>query len=206
MRYFYIEKASLNSGTLTVIFQTENRIENYKEITNFGELIEYHGENVPSDWEFDGEHIYSAKDRPSKFHRFNGTNWIISDQEGFNKHCLEEIDKVKAKILEYGFDYLGHRQRCRDKDIAYMTSTITALNIAKQVKNKDVRINWYFEDNTKQEMGLNELSLLMMYGVTFVQSVFDTENHFKTLEQIKIVSKEEFEAKRQEIHHVLVEG
>lgn len=206
MKYFYIEKASLINGTLTVIFQTENRIDNYKEITNFGELIEYHGENIPSDWEFNGEYIYSAKEKPSEFHRFNGSEWVVFNQDGFNSHCVELIDKVKAEVLEYGFDYQGHRQRCRDKDIALMTSTITALNIAKQIKNKDLKIKWYFEDNAKQEMGLVEISTLMMYGVTFVQSVYDTENYFKTLEKLKIVSKDEFESKRKEMHQILVGG
>ena len=104
--------------------------------------------------------------------------------------------------MEYGFDYQGHRQKCRDKDVAYMVANIVSLQTAKAL-GKEKKVTWYFSDNYGMEAGLQELGILMLYGTTFVQSVYDTENYFKTLEELKIVTKEEFEEKRREIHQAL---
>ena len=113
------------------------------------------------------------------------------------------IDTLKTQVLDYGFDYkVGdkhHRQRCRDKDIAFMVANIVALNTAKGL-GIDKKVTWYFEDNFGMEAGLQELGMLMLYGTTFVQSVYDTENYFKTKVNPKELTKAEFEAKRKEIH------
>lgn len=50
------------------------------------------------------------------------------------------------------------------------------------------------------EAGLQELGQLMLFGTTFVQSVYDTENYFKTKVNPKEVTSVEFESKRKEIH------
>ncbi|MDK4486777.1 hypothetical protein [Fusobacterium necrophorum] len=55
-------------------------------------------------------------------------------------------------------------------------------------------------------MDLLKLVQLMFLGGTFVQSVYDTENYFKTLEEPKIITKEEFEQKRKTIHQALAGG
>ena len=54
--------------------------------------------------------------------------------------------------------------------------------------------------------GLTELGMLMLFGTTFVQSVYDTEHHFKTKVNPKELTKTEFEAKRKEIHNTLAKG
>jgi hypothetical protein len=64
----------------------------------------------------------------------------------------------------------------------------------------DKKVTWYFEDNFGMEAGLQELGMLMLYGTTFVQSVYDTENYFKTKVNPKDLTKAEFEVKRKEIH------
>jgi len=46
--------------------------------------------------------------------------------------------------------------------------------------------------------------ILASYGKTFTQSVYDTENYFKTKVEPKNISEEEFEEKRKEIHNKLV--
>ena len=131
------------------------------------------------------------------------------DTEREQKDYFDIIDSLKATILEYGFDYKvdgkEHRQRCRDKDIAFMVANIVALNTAKELGiNK--KVIWYFEDNFGMTAGLQELGTLMLYGTTFVQSVYDTENFFKTKVNPKEVSKTEFESKRKEIHSKLAKG
>lgn len=128
--------------------------------------------------------------------------WYL-DTEKQRKDYFERIDSIKAEVLDYGFDYkvdsTEHRQRCRDKDIAFMVANIVALQTAKELGiNK--KITWYFEDNFGMNAGLNELGMLMLFGTTFVQSVYDTEHHFKTKVNPKELRKAEFEAKRKEIH------
>jgi len=56
------------------------------------------------------------------------------------------------------------------------------------------------------DAGLNELGMLMLFGTTFIQSVYDAENYFKTKVNPKDLSKDEFEKKRKEIHNALAKG
>ena len=128
--------------------------------------------------------------------------WILDNQKEFDDYCAL-IDDLKTKSLEYGFDYKvdgkEHRQKCRDKDIAFMVANVMALDVAAKL-GKTKKTTWYFEDNYGMPAGLTELGMLMLYGTTFVQSVYDTENYFKTKVNPKDLTKAEFEAKRKEIH------
>lgn len=132
--------------------------------------------------------------------------WVLDNEREYQDY-MNLIDDLKAKSLAYGFDYkVGdkeHRQRCRDKDIAFMVANIVALQTAKGL-GIDKKVTWYFEDNVGIPAGLQELGQLMLYGTTFVQSVYDTEHHFKTKENPKELTKAEFESKRKEIHKMLV--
>ena len=134
--------------------------------------------------------------------------WYL-DTENQRKNYFNTIDSIKNEILEYGFDYKAgdkeHRQRCRDKDIAFMVANVMALQIAEKL-GKIKKTTWYFEDNYGMPAGLNELGILMLYGTTFVQSVYDCEHYFKTKVNPKELSKAEFETKRKEIHNKLVNG
>lgn len=157
----------------------------------------------------DGEFIKDKKlivvPKPAgnqKYMYWDKDKWLLDNQKEFDDYC-DLIDELKAKSLAYGFDYKvkdkDHRQKCRDTDIAKMVSVIVALQIAEKL-GKIKKITWYFEDNFGMEAGLQELGTLMLYGTTFVQSVYDTENYFKTKVNPKELTKAEFEAKRKEIH------
>ena len=157
----------------------------------------------------DGEFIKDKKlitvPKPAgnqKYMYWDKDKWLLDNQKEFDDYCAL-IDDLKAKSLAYGFDYKvkdkDHRQKCRDTDIAKMVSVIVALQIAKEMK-VDKKVTWYFEDNFGMEAGLQELGTLMLYGTTFVQSVYDTENYFKTKVNPKEVTSVEFESKRKEIH------
>ena len=134
--------------------------------------------------------------------------WLLDNEREYQDY-MNLIDDLKAKSLNYGFDYKvngkEHRQRCRDKDIAYMVANIVALQTAKTL-GIEKKITWYFEDNVGMTAGLQELGQLMLYGTTFIQSVYDTENWFKTKVNPKEVTKAEFESKRKEIHSKLANG
>ena len=126
------------------------------------------------------------------------------DTEREQKDYFDIIDSLKATILEYGFDYKvdgkERRQRCRDKDITLLASNITFMMAEKTVYGKEKTITWYFEDNFGLELDLQKSLVLASFGKTFTQSVYDTENYFKTEILPKELTKEEFEAKRKEIH------
>nr|DAM36044.1 MAG TPA: hypothetical protein [Caudoviricetes sp.] len=134
--------------------------------------------------------------------------WIL-DTEAQRKDYFNTIDSLKAEVLDYGFDYkidkTEHRQRCRDTDISKMVATVVALQLAKNM-GADKKITWYFEDNFGMNAGLQELGMLMLFGTTFIQSVYDTENYFKIKENPKELTKDEFEKKRKEIHFKLAKG
>ena len=134
--------------------------------------------------------------------------WIL-DTEAQRKDYFNTIDSLKAEVLDYGFDYkvdkTEHRQRCRDTDISKMVATVVALQLAKNM-GADKKITWYFEDNFGMNAGLQELGMLMLFGTTFIQSVYDTENYFKTKENPKELTKADFEKKRKEIHLKLAKG
>ena len=133
--------------------------------------------------------------------------WIL-DTEAQRKDYFNTIDSLKAAVLEYGFDYQvegeQHRQRCRDKDITLLASNVTFMLAEKTIYGKEKPITWYFEDNFGLELDLQKSLVLAGFGKTFTQSVYDTENYFKTEVAPKEVTKEEFEAKRKEIHNKLV--
>ena len=134
--------------------------------------------------------------------------WILDNQKEYDDYCAL-IDNLKAEALAYGFDYKvdgkDHRQRCRDKDIAFMVANVMALDVAAKL-GKTKKTTWYFEDNYGMPAGLTELGMLMLYGTTFVQSVYDTEHYFKTKVNPKELTKSEFESKRKEIHNALAKG
>lgn len=210
--FLYLSKESLLNGEITIVFKTENQIHNYKEITNFGELVEFKGESIPAVWEYSETEdvMYNIEDKPSPYHILKNKKWIVEDKEGFKEYCFNNIDNIKQEILEYGFDYEitngdKHRQRCRDNDIAKMVATVVSLQLAKSL-GLEQKVTWYFEDNVGMTVGLLELGKLMLFGTTFIQSIYDTENYFKTLKDIKKISKNEFEIKRKELHIKIVGG
>ena len=202
--YFYLEKNSLLNGQIMVVFQTENQIPNYKEITNFGELVEFKGSNIPSVWEYSKSEdvLYDINDKPSPYHILKNKKWIVEDKDGFKEYCNTKINIIKNEILDYGFDYevnnVKHRQKCRVKDITFMAITALVMFLVKTFLHKDITRTWYFEDDFGYEMDMVKLVQLMFYGSNFVQSVYDTENFFKLLEEPKLINKDDYLAKIKE--------
>ena len=158
----------------------------------------------------DGEFIKDKKlivvPKPAGNQRYmywDKDKWLLDNQKEFDDYCAL-IDDLKAKSLEYGFDYKvdekEHRQRCRDKDITTLASNISIMLAEKTIYGKEKPITWYFEDNFGLKLDLEKSLILASYGKTFTQSVYDTENYFKTKVNPKELTKAEFEAKRKEIH------
>ena len=202
--YFYLNKENLLNGEVVIVFQTENQIPNYKEITNFGELVEFKGESIPANWEYSKteDTMYSIDDKPSPFHILKNKKWIVEDKEGFREYCFNNIDNIKQEILEYGFDYEidgeKHRQKYRFEDISLMGTTMTFLLASKIALGKDDTVVWYFEDNFQHIMNLQELIIFASYGKEFIDGVYSAENYFKTLEEPKLINKDDYLAKIKE--------
>lgn len=135
--------------------------------------------------------------------------WLLDTEKQYQDY-INTIDNIKSKILEYGFDYKvdgkEHRQKCRDKDITLLASNVTFMLAEKTIYGKEKPITWYFYDNFGLKLDLEQSLILASYGKTFTQSVYDTENYFKTKVNPKELTKEEFEAKRKEIHNALAKG
>jgi len=135
--------------------------------------------------------------------------WLLDNEREYQDY-MNLIDDLKAKSLAYGFDYKvdgkEHRQKCRDKDITLLASNVTFMLAEKTVYGKEKPITWYFYDNFGLKLDLEQSLILASYGKTFTQSVYDTENYFKTKVNPKEVTKAEFESKRKEIHNTLAKG
>ena len=135
--------------------------------------------------------------------------WLLDNEREYQDY-MNLIDDLKAKSLAYGFDYKvdgkEHRQKCRDKDITLLASNVTFMLAEKTVFGKEKPITWYFYDNFGLKLDLEQSLILASYGKTFTQSVYDTENYFKTKENPQEVTKAEFESKRKEIHSNLAKG
>ena len=202
--FFYLNKESLLNGEVVIIFQTENQIPNYKEITNFGVLVEFKGESIPDNWEYSAteDMLYDIKDKPSPYHILKNKKWVVEDNKGFKEYCDNKVNIIKNEILDYGFDYeikgVKHRQKCRVKDITFMAITALVMFLVKTFLHKDITRTWYFEDDFGYEMDMVKLVQLMFYGSNFVQSLYDTEKFFKLLEEPKLINKDEYLAKIKE--------
>ena len=135
--------------------------------------------------------------------------WLLDTEKQYQDY-INTIDNIKSKILEYGFDYKvdgkEHRQKCRDKDITLLASNVTFMLAEKTIYGKEKTITWYFYDNFGLKLDLEQSLILASYGKTFTQSVYDTENYFKTKVNPFPLTKDEFEKKRKEIHSSLAKG
>ena len=119
--------------------------------------------------------------------KWNGGEWVESYTE---EDKFKETDMIKSKILEEGYEWNGHRQKCRDKDISLLVNTISALKDFETM-GQPRKIMWYFNENDGVEMGVQELSELRLYGLEFIQAVYDVENNIKNGELLK-PTKEEY--------------
>ena len=173
--------------------------------------------NIPVqlvDWEFIKDKKLIVVPKPAGNQKYmywdkEKSLWILDNQKEYDDYC-DLIDNIKAEILEYGFDYKvdgkEHRQRCRFKDITLLASNVTFMLAEKIIKGKEKPITWYFEDNFGIELDLEKSLVLASFGKTFTQSVYDTENYFKTKVNPFPLTKAEFESKRKEIHNTLAKG
>lgn len=122
-------------------------------------------------------------------------------QEEIKEHYFDMINKFKAEILEVGFDFNGHQQKCREKDLALLGNAIAA-NEDAQVYSKTPVSHWSFNDHDVVEMSLEELKKLRIDGATFVQAIFKVEAQLKASNPNVQFTKQDFISKINEISEV----
>ena len=111
--------------------------------------------------------------------------------EELKDYYFDNINRFKAEILEIGFDFNGHQQKCREKDLALLGNAIAA-NEDAQVYSKTPVSHWSFNDHDVVEMSLEDLKHLRIAGATFVQTIFLVEAQLKSASPDILLSKESF--------------
>lgn len=109
--------------------------------------------------------------------------------EELKEFYFNKINTYKAEILEVGFDFNGHQQKCREKDLALLGNAIAA-NEDAQIYSKNPVSHWSFNDNDVVEMSLEDLKRLRIAGATFVQTIFLVEAQLKSASPNILLSKE----------------
>lgn len=109
--------------------------------------------------------------------------------EELKEFYFNKINSYKAEILEVGFDFNEHQQKCREKDLALLGNAIAA-NEDAQVYSKTPVTHWSFNDNDVIEMSLEDLKQLRIAGATFVQTIFLVEAQLKSASPDILLSKE----------------
>lgn len=116
-----------------------------------------------------------------------------ASEEGLIKEQDRILQEYKEKLFTLGYNWNGHCQKTRAKDIALLESVIssTKLSIEKGLMKQDDSINWYFNRSDKAKLKLEDFYNLKLAGITFIQEIYDVEASFK--EEIRIdITFEEF--------------
>ena len=118
---------------------------------------------------------------------------IIKDITEEEKRAIykEQIDKYKAEILERGFVFERHNQKCRDKDLALLSNAIAALEDAGETEG----LSWAFSDTDIAKMSLEQLKQMRISGMNFITAVYGVEAHLKQGEIIPDLTVENFREK-----------
>lgn len=121
--------------------------------------------------------------------------------EELKEYYFNKINSYKAEILQIGFDFNGHQQKCREKDLALLGNAIAA-NEDAQVYSKTPVSHWSFNDHDVVEMSLEDLKHLRIAGATFVQAIFTAEAQLKASEANILLEKQDFIKKVDELSTV----
>ena len=121
--------------------------------------------------------------------------------EELKEYYFNKINTYKAEILEVGFDFNSHQQKCREKDLALLGNAIAA-NEDAQAYSKTPVSHWSFNDNDVVEMSLEDLKHLRIAGATFVQAIFTVEAQLKASQPNILLEKQDFIKKVNELSTV----
>lgn len=114
-------------------------------------------------------------------------------EEEKTAHYKYLINFYKAKILEQGYNYNGHQQKCREKDLALLGNAVAALDdMTTFTQSDEKKINWAFNDNDIAVMTETDLRKLRMAGCEFINNIYNIERELKAEETNLKLTGEEF--------------
>lgn len=162
----------------------------------------------------DGEYINPGEEEIKKINKpdyikpykwiVTKKEWVIDEEEVKRRKELQTqeairdyfpiIDNLKAEILSEGFDYKGHKQKCREKDLIFMANAILGLQGYKRLYGKELKTIWMFNDVDGIEANERDLIELHLAGTVFVEKVYMAEKIFKVTEPF-LITKADFIAK-----------
>nr|DAU93890.1 MAG TPA: protein of unknown function (DUF4376) [Caudoviricetes sp.] len=124
--------------------------------------------------------------------------------EELKEYYFNKINTYKAEILEVGFNFNGHQQKCREKDLALLGNAVSALDDMQTFKIivEEHQINWAFNDNDIVSMTETDLRELRMSGAIFINTVYGVEAQLKASEANILLEKQDFIKKVDELSTV----
>ena len=127
----------------------------------------------------------------------------IATEEEIKDYYFNKINSYKSQILNNGYDYNGHQQRCREKDLALLGNAVSALADMQTFTNTysegEKTINWAFNDNDISIMAETDLRMMRIAGAEFINNVYAIEAELKKATINKNIKIEEFIKKINEI-------
>ena len=124
--------------------------------------------------------------------------------EELKEYYFNKINTYKAEILEVGFNFNGHQQKCREKDLALLGNAVSALDDMQifKVIAEEHQINWAFNDNDIVNMTETDLRELRMSGAIFINTVYGVEAQLKASQPNILLEKQDFIKKVDELSTV----
>ena len=131
--------------------------------------------------------------------------WIESaGLEEQNIIYKNNINFFKSQILQNGFDFKGHQQKCREKDLALLGNAVSALDDMQtfSMVTEEHKINWSFNDNDIISMTETDLRKMRIAGANFINNVYKIEAELKASQPNNKLTIQEFKDKIDAISEV----
>ena len=131
----------------------------------------------------EGEYVENDKvvyvSKPSSYYNWDVEThtWVVN-QDKIDNEYKDLIEKYKIQAKDLGFNFQGHNQKCRDKDIANLGLTLIQANRAVTTKSNYTK-RWQFTDDDIVELSSNDIMNLGDSMDIFTEAIFNTEAMFK---------------------------
>ena len=121
-------------------------------------------------------------------------------EEEIKTFYYSQVNKFKAEIMENGFNFNNHQQKCREKDLALLGNAVSALDDMQTFAHtEEKRINWAFNDDDIIEMSETDLRKMRIAGTVFINTVYGVEAELKAKKPNISLKKDEFIARINEL-------
>ena len=122
-------------------------------------------------------------------------------EEEIKNFYFSQINKFKSEIMENGFNFNGHQQKCREKDLALLGNAVAALDdmATFSQSEEEKTVNWAFNDNDILLMTETDLRKMRIAGTIFINTIYGVEAELKAAEPNISLKKDEFIVKINEL-------